>query len=184
MKNYGQRVTYVDKGYPLQVALREAGLAVRCVDGIWYTRSDPSEVEAFISAFDGVSAARDAKKAEISAHAATLREKATEGYTPAEMASWQRKYEEARRYTVEPSSESEAKVEGVYLIWMEAQARGVTTKNIADRVKANGAALLAYEAAVAGTEGRHRDAVDAISEADDIATMRAIQGYDYLVGWP
>lgn len=112
-------------------------------------------------------AQRGATIAAIDAHANALRNGMTAGITPAEMASWSIKRGQAMAYQGDPAA--------CPMLAAEAAARGVPLSAIVDRVLAAASALSAAEAAIAGTAGRHKDAVK--TAADPSA-------YDWSGGWP
>lgn len=180
-----QQFTYTDKGGGLVAALREAGHKIQRRDGLFYTLSSPAAVESFIASYDGVAAEKAAKDSEIRAYADALRKAALAGYSTEERDSWPEKVAEARRHTgVEPANESAAIAAGVHMLWIEAQARGASVSDVAARVSTKAAQLRAFEAAVAGVSGAHRDAVDATDEGSEAATIAAVKAYDYSTGWP
>ncbi len=108
----------------------------------------------------------------IDAHATALRNAATDGIAPAEMAAWPIKRAEAARFA-ETGDAADAPI-----LAAEAVARGVPLASIAARVQSNAAQLAMLEAAIAGTAGRHRDAVRAMTTSGDVLD------YDWQAGWP
>lgn len=121
---------------------------------------------------------RERLTAQVDSMARDKRDSVTAGTSPAEMSSWSLKRQEALAYTTEPADQAEADSMGVGLIYAEAQARGVSTGNIATRVLTNAATLSALEAGIAGNAGRLNDALAA---AESIDAMLAL---DIEAGWP
>lgn len=107
-------------------------------------------------------AQRAAILAAIDAHARALRDAAVAGISPAEMAAW-------------PIKLAQAQAGAGAMIEMEAAARGVPLTDLIAKILAKAAAMAALEASIAGTAGRHQDAVRAA--ADPAA-------YDWSAGWP
>ena len=93
------------------------------------------------------------------------RERIVRGTHPSEMASWSLKL-------------AEAQAGGGPLLQTEADARGVPVSALVAKVQANAASLAMAEAAIAGTAGRHRDAIAAMTTIEDVAA------YDFSAGWP
>jgi hypothetical protein len=112
------------------------------------------------------------KLSEIDEIAGSARQRITGPVSPQEMASWSVKLQQARAFT-ESAPETDYE-----MITIEAQARGVETIDIASRVISNAQAYSAAEARIAGTAGKHRDAVRALAERDDILA------YDVTTDWP
>jgi hypothetical protein len=110
--------------------------------------------------------------AKIEEKAAEQRAKVTYPASPQEMASWTEKMRQARAFNAS-SLDADAP-----MLAAEASARGTTTLDIAQRVLANAAAYTRAEGLIAGTSGRHRDAVRALTDVD------AVLAYDYLAAWP
>jgi hypothetical protein len=110
--------------------------------------------------------------AKIEEKAAEQRAKVTYPASPQEMASWTEKMRQARAFDAS-SLDADAP-----MLAAEASARHTTTVDIAQRVLANAAAYTRAEGLIAGTSGRHRDAVRALADVD------AVLAYDYLAGWP
>ncbi|GEM_PF-6964897 len=98
--------------------------------------------------------------------------------SPYEAAGWSLKRAEAMAYdtarNATPPTHSPALAP---MLAMEATVRGVTLDVIVDRVIANATALSQAEAAIAGSEGKHSDALKAFATAAEIRT------YDATAGW-
>ena len=124
----------------------------------------------FADAVASIADARNYMCAMIDGLAKQKRDSVVAGISPAEMASWPIKRQEAEQFTGADASAP--------LLSAEAQSRGIATAAMVQRVLANGAALSALEAVIAGNSGRHRDAVNALTDYD------AIANYDYSAGWP
>jgi hypothetical protein len=112
------------------------------------------------------------KLAKIEEQAAQQRQRVTYPASSQEMSSWAEKLRQARAFAT-----SQLDTDAPMLA-REAQARGVTTANVAQRVVANYNAFSQAESQIAGVSGRHRDAVRALVDVD------AVMAYDFSQGWP
>lgn len=162
-------INYTEKGAQLHAAIRNAGHWLREENGQWVSSNDEA-VQAIIDGFT-IEQARAARKAEISAYATAMRNRVIGGYSAGEMASWPLKLAEARAFQADPLADCP-------LLTMEAQARGVPLASLAQRVQENATLFAGLEALIAGVEGMHRDAVEALSDFGLIAA------YDFSGGWP
>lgn len=162
-------INYLEKGAQLHAAVRAAGHWLREENGAWVSSNDEA-VQAIIDGFT-IEQARAARKAEISAYATAMRNRVIGGYSAGEMASWPLKLAEARAFQADPLADCP-------LLTMEAQARGVPLASLAQRVQENATLFAGLEALIAGVEGMHRDAVEALSDFGQIAA------YDFSGGWP
>lgn len=162
-------INYLEKGAQLHAAVRAAGHWLREENGAWVSSNDEA-VQAIIDGFT-IEQARAARKAEISAYATAMRNRVIGGYSAGEMASWPLKLAEARAFQADPLADC-------HLLTMEAQARGVPLASLAQRVQENATLFAGLEALIAGVEGMHRDAVEALSDFGQIAA------YDFSGGWP
>lgn len=97
--------------------------------------------------------------------ALTLRNKATTGTSPAEMASW-------------PLKLAEANAGGGSLLALEAQYRGISEAALVAKILASAAQLSALEAQIAGVSGLHADAIEALT------TIEEVRSYNMISGWP
>lgn len=163
-------INYIEKGLGLHERIAAAGHWLQCVDGVWQA-SDLDAVQAIIDGYTLADTKREVS-ARITAIGRALRDAAVAGISPAEMASWTIKRAEAQAIA------GGATAEAAPLLSAEALARGCTLAELVARVQANATALAGLEAAIAGTEGRHRDAVTA---CEDFASVLA---YDFSAGWP
>lgn len=116
-------------------------------------------------------------KADCDAIAVTKRATITRGISPAEMASWPIKRAEALAY------QASANAADAPMLQVEAAARGVTLAVLADKVLVKAALLSQFEAAIAGNNGRHNDALDALAAAQG-TTVEQMEAYDITTGWP
>lgn len=162
-------IEYAEKGPSLHAAIRAAGHWLREENGTWVSSNDEA-VQAIIDGFT-IEQARAARKAEISAYATAMRNRVIGGYSAGEMASWPLKLAEARAFQADPLADCP-------LLTMESQARGVPLASLAQRVQENATLFAGLEALIAGVEGMHRDAVEALSDFGLIAA------YDFSSGWP
>jgi len=137
--------------------------------GVFVSDDDPN-VQSIIDNYTLEERRGDVKR-RIDALARELRDRATANISPAEMASWAIRQSEAKAHRA-------GKDEDVALLAKEAQIRGVTVADIASRVKARAADLVDLEASISGTAGKHKDAVDALTDPWEI------HRYDFSGGWP
>lgn len=164
-------INYIEKGLGLHEAIRNAGHQLRQENGEWLA-SDEKAVQRIIDEYDPLPVEIGRVKARINSYAAAMRNKITNGISPAEMASWPVKIAEAQRY-----AEGGVKDDAPMLA-REAIARGVSIENVVSRVIENGTALSSLESDIAGIAGKHRDAVSASKDY-----LEAL-AYDFSDGWP
>lgn len=162
-------IKYTEKGSGLHEAIRKVGHILREENGTW-TSSDDKAVQAIIDGYS-VEQAQALKKAEISAHATALRNRVIAGYSAGELASWSLKLGEARAFDASSSAATP-------ILSVESSMRGVSLENLVQRVLQNGTLFSMAEAAIAGCEGFHRDALDRC------ATFEEVAAYDFMAGWP
>lgn len=112
------------------------------------------------------------RRADSDALAAAKRDSVVAGTSPAEMASWPIKLAEAMKFTA-----SSVPADAPYLA-AEAEARGVTLDVLVAKVQTNGAVLAGLEAQIAGVNGKHRDAIAAMTDS------AAVLAYDITAGYP
>jgi len=86
--------------------------------------------------------------------------------SPAEMSSW----------TLKKAEADAGKLDGY--LFVEATARGIPVLVLIDKVKAKASQYAQLEALIAGTNGRHTDAIKALTDS------AAVQAYDIQTGWP
>lgn len=163
-------INYTEKGNAMHERIRAAGHWLRCIDGAWQS-SDDTAVQAIIDGYTLADTQAEVR-ARITARARALRDAAVAGISPAEMASWPIKRAEVIAYA------GSGNAADAPMLAAEADARGVTLAEIVARVQGNATALAMLEAAIGGTEGRHRDAVKALT------TFEAVLAYDDSTGWP
>ena len=163
-------IAYTDKGAGLTERVNRAGLYLREENGVMLSNDD-SLVQTIVDSYS-LADAKAYKANEVSLLAKSLRDKVVKAISPGEMASWPIKLAEAARFAT-TGLDSDAP-----MLTAEAKARGITTAAIAARVSGNGSGFAALEAAIGGIDGKHRDAIKALT------TFDAINGYDYSTGWP
>lgn len=115
-------------------------------------------------------------KSDCDALAAKKRNAITAGISPAEMASWPIKRAEAMAY------QASGNAADAPMLQIEATARGVTLAALATKVLDKAALLSQMESGIAGTNGKHNDALDAL--AAGAATVDEMLAYDFTTGWP
>lgn len=163
-------IKYTEKGVGLHNAITAAGHSLYELDGVWVS-SDDVAVQAVIDTYP-LSGAQDEVVAAIAGHAKALRDQVVAGVSPGEMAAWTLKRMEALTY------QRSRLVTDAPLLTREATARGASIDTLAAKVLSNATTLTNLEADIAGTAGKHKDAVRALT------TFEAILAYDWSVGWP
>lgn len=163
-------VIYTEKGAGLHAAVRVAGHALVHRDGQWLA-DDPVAVQAIIDGYSLTQAIAH-RQAECLAIAKGLRDKAISGVSAGEMAGWPIKLAEARAYAADPATAQTP------MLAAESAARGVTVADLVAKVGGNSARFAALEAAIGGTDGRHRDALARLT------SFEAVADYDLTAGWP
>jgi hypothetical protein len=155
---------------PCMKRIADAGHVIRYVDNVLEC-SDPAAVQAIIDGFT-LEDAKAARIAEVLAHAKKLRDKVVAQVSPGEMSCWSIKRAEAERFRTTG--------DGAFcpVLTVEAQYRQITLAALVTKVEANAARLSAVEAIIGGVDGRHRDAIAALT------TFEAVEAYDFTTGWP
>ena len=163
-------IQYTEKGAGLHERIARAGHSLRQQDGQWIA-SDTAAVQAIIDAYSVADAAAY-RSAEVERIAKAKRDQVIAGVSPGEMASWPIKLAEAATYA-QSGNAADAP-----LLSVEAQARGVTLAELVSKVDGAAQTFAGLEAMIAGTSGRHRDALRAMTDFDAVAS------YDIMTGWP
>lgn len=147
-----------------------AGLAIWIEDGV-VRSTDDATVQAIVDAYT-LAEAKLALSAKVALLAKTKRDGIVATISAGELASWPVKLAEASAYarTGDPADAP--------LLTIEATARGVTLADLMAKVAGNAQTFAALEAGIAGTDGRHRDAIAALPD------WGALYAYDYTTGWP
>lgn len=145
-----------------------AGITVRVVDGIEEC-SDETAAQAIIDGYT-LAQAKAEKKREVSAKAREKYDLVTSGISAAEMAGWPILLSEALTYRASGTVGA--------AIQAEATIRGITVAAIVTKIEGNAAAFQSARAAIAGTDGRKRDEIDALT------TFEAVAAYNIDQGWP
>lgn len=161
-------INYTEKGAGLHEAIVAAGHWIEQRDGAWIS-SDDAAVQAIIDGYT-LDQAKAVKQGEIMAHAKTLRDKVVSSISAGEMASWPIKLAEARAFA-QGSTDTP-------MLAAEAAIRGITVLELVQKVGGNATGFSALEAQIGGADGKHRDAVKALT------TFEAVNGYDFSAGWP
>lgn len=112
------------------------------------------------------------KQAEVSAYAKGLRDQVVKAISVGELASWSIKLSEASKYA-QTGQASDAP-----MLDAEAVARGITLAELVGKVGGNATTFAGLEAAIAGADGRHRDAIKTLTTFEEVAA------YDFSTGWP
>lgn len=163
-------INYTEKGHGLHEAIASAGYVLREENGTW-TSSNDAAVQAIIDGYT-LDDAKAHKSAQASAHAKMLRDKVIRTISAGEMASWPIKLSEAAKYAL-TGQDADAP-----MLAAEAAARGITLAALVAKVGENATTFAGLEAAIAGIDGAHRDAIKAC------ATFEAVAAYDFSTGWP
>lgn len=109
---------------------------------------------------------------QVEALATAKRNAVVAPYSPGEMASWPIKRAEALAY------QTTSNLADAPNLSVEANERGMALSTLVGKVLQDAARFAGIEAAIAGTSGRHRDAIKAMT------THEQIMAYDYSTGWP
>lgn len=109
---------------------------------------------------------------EINAYAAGLRNKAVQGRSSGEMASWAIKLNEARNFQASADPLQAPTLDAI------AQIRGITIGALAQKVIDQATPFLQAEAYIDGVRGKHCDTVEALE------TIQDLLAYDWHSGWP
>lgn len=115
--------------------------------------------------FATLSEAKADRSAVVDLVAASLRNQATAGTSPAEMSSW-------------PLKLAAAQAGGSPMLALEAQYRGITEAELVQLVLDSAAQLSQLEAVISGVSGKHRDAINALT------TIEEVCAYDMRSDWP
>lgn len=164
----------------LMASINAAGYHVNQHDGllVGYRTSDGAtgpDVSAAISSIVDAYPVADAAAVvcrQVEALATAKRNAVVAVYSPGEMASWPIKRAEALAYQASGNAGDAPN------LGSEASARGVALAVLVGKVLADAARFAGIEAAIAGTSGRHRDAIRALT------THEQIMAYDFAAGWP
>ncbi len=161
-------INYTEKGAGLHAAIKAAGHWLSQRDGAWVS-SDDAAVQAIIDGYT-LAQAKAERKREVSAKAREKYDLVTAGISAAEMAGWPILLSEALTY----------RASGIVgaAIQAEATIRDITVADLVTKIEGNAAAFQQARAAIAGTDGRKRDEIDALE------TFEAVAAYDINGGWP
>lgn len=161
-------INYTEKGIGLHAAISAAGHWLEDRDGVW-TSSDDIAVQAIIDGYT-LAQAKAEKKREVSAMAREKYDLVTAGISAAEMAGWPILLSEALTYRASGAVGA--------AIQAEATIRGITVADLVTKIEGNAAAFQSARAAIAGTDGKKRDEIDALT------TFEAVAAYSIDEGWP
>lgn len=163
-------IIYTEKGHGLHAAIAAAGYSLRQENGE-FTSDNDAVVQAIIHAYT-LADAQGYKCDQVSAHAKALRDRVIRSISAGEMASWPIKLAEAAKYlqTTDPADAP--------MLSAEATARGIPLAALVAKVDGNATTFAGLEALIGGTDGKHRDAIKALTTFDDVAA------YDFSTGWP
>jgi hypothetical protein len=154
----------------LSKAIADAGHFVRFHDNVLEC-SDEAAVQAIIDAYT-LDALKTGKCALVLAHAKALRDKVVAAVSPGEMASWPIKAAEATKFDTTGDATQ------CPMLSAEAASRGITVAELVVKVDGNATMFSTLEATIGGTDGKHRDAIKAMTTFEDVAA------YDFSSGWP
>lgn len=162
-------IAYTEKGYGLHLAIAAAGHALHQVDNEWIA-SDDAAVQVIIDGYT-----LDQAKAYVCNQVITLAtekfNQAIAGYSPGELAGWAILRAEATAYMTDPATATPS-------ILAEAQMRGCTVAQLVLKVLANVQYYDGLRAQIAGTSGKHRDAITSLPD------FASVLSYDFSAGWP
>lgn len=161
-------VVWIEKGYGLNVRLRELGHLIVDENRVKFA-ADPTAVEAIIAAYT-LDEAKDYRKEQIDRFAAKLLTAHMDaGFGAGSAFIFAMKLTEARHVLGGGTSQT---------LTNEAADRGIPPVALANQIIAKANALAARERQIADRLARHKDAVDALTDATDVAH------YDASTGWP
>jgi len=164
-------INYIEKGIGLHDYIASLGLpALEFRDGEWW-HPNPEQVQPIIDGYS-IESVRVTKCAQVSSIAKAIRDKAISSVSPGEMASWPLKVSEARIYAETGDSTK------CPMLFAEATARNITLAELVGKVGSNTAFFATLEAQIAGNDGRHRDAINKLTDFDSLVN------YDINDGWP
>ena len=152
----------------LRELVANAGVLIRVVDGIEEC-SDETAAQAIIDGYT-LAQAKVEMKREVSAKAREKYDLVTAGISAAEMAGWPILLSEALTYRASGTVGA--------AIQAEATIRGIAVADLVTKIEGNAAQFQAARAAIAGTDGRKRDEIDALT------TFEAVTAYSIDEGWP
>ena len=152
----------------LRFLIANEGVLIRVVDGVEEC-SDETAAQAIIDGYT-LAQAKAEKKREVSAKAREKYDLVTAGISAAEMAGWPILLSEALTYRASGTVGA--------AIQAEATIRGIAVADLVTKIEGNAAAFQQARAAIAGTDGRNRDEIDALT------TFEAVAAYDINGGWP
>lgn len=163
-------IDHTEKGAGLIARIEDAGHAIWCLDGIWCS-SDDAAVQVIIDGYT-LAEAKAYKQNAIALHAKALRDRVIALISAGEMAAWPIKLAESKAYAT-------SGIPGdAPMLAAEALARGVSLAELCAKVGGKAEMFAAAEAAIAGADGMHRDAVAAC------VSFAAVADHDYSTGWP
>lgn len=163
-------IVYTEKGVGLHEAIRKAGHWLTQENGQWIS-SDDAAVQAIMESYS-LDEAKTHRCAEVSQRAKTLRDKAIKTISAGEMASWPIKLSEAAKFLATGLAADAP------LLSAEANARGITLAALVAKVDGNATIFAMLEATIGGVDGKHRDAIKALTTFDEVAA------YDFSGAWP
>ena len=161
-------INYIEKGAGLHAAIKAAGHWLSQRDGAWVS-SDDAAVQAIIDGYT-LAQAKAEKKREVSAKAREKYDLVTAGISAAEMAGWPLLLADAKDYRGGNATPP--------VVAAEAAVRGITVAALVEKVEANASAFQQARAAIAGTDGKKRDEIDALT------TFESVAAYNIDEGWP
>lgn len=160
---------YVDRpGLSNKIAL--SGHWVEMRDGAFVT-SDDTAVQAIMDSYS-LDEAKTYRCNEVSQKAKALRDKVIKTISAGEMASWPIKLAEAAKFAA-TGLPADAP-----MLSAEAEARGITLADLVAKVGGNASVFAVLEATIGGVDGKHRDAIKALTTFEEVAA------YDFSAGWP
>lgn len=162
-------INYTEKGAGLHRAIADAGHFLYWQDGAWVA-SDEVAVQSIIDGYT-LDKVKSDKCAEVVVLATEHFEKAISAYSRGELARWPTLRDEADAYVANPAS-------SIPRITSEAAIRGVSVDTLVAKVRSNASQFDGLGDQIAGTSGKHRDAINALASFADVLA------YDYSTGWP
>lgn len=163
-------INYIEKGRGLHDKIATMGYSLEYRNGEWYS-DNPTVVQSIIDNYS----LDEAKKIilnDIDVYARNMRNYVMQAISPAEMASWPIKREEAMKYLETGLSSSAPNLA------IEATERNMSLEALANLVMQKAYQFAGMESKVAGICGKHQDAVRSMTTFEEVLT------YDWTQGWP
>lgn len=148
-------INYIEKGWSMHQWLQSQGVQLTQHDGEWKANAPDETVNALIAAFNPWPAEKAVKLAELNDWFESAVAQLTAGTTQAERDSWPVQVNEA--YGIRPLA----------MLPAMAAARGITTEQLIEKVKAKAEAFATYYGALQGRRDALEDQVKSFPDSGD-----------------